>query len=240
MKKPTLILTFFLAFATGLNAQDCKKGWNSSLGLASQHWSRGVAYTVAPTFEGDLNYMFCEGLTLGSEAVIALNNVTGYGNEFNTYMTITKKELSLTVKDYFYLYGYGAEDNFYGNWGESTQHFIEGSLKYKKDNYYGLVAYTFMQNNSIDRNGVYFEAGYKTKSNIEFSAGYVTDYSAVNWRQKAGITHMGVSHTRDLKISKDWTSKMKTGLYLNPSYEDVSDYAGISRTPVNAVISMTF
>lgn len=240
MKKLTVILTLIFAFVTGLNAQDCHKGWNSSLALTSQHWNRGVAYTVAPSLDGNLNYKFCDWFTVGADAVVALNEVSGFGNEFNTYMTITKKELSLTVKDYYYFYGYGADANFYGDWGKNTQHFIEGSLKYKKDNYYGIIAYTLKQNEAIDRNGVYFEAGYKFKKNIEISAGYVTDYSAVNRREAAGITHVGLSQTRDLKISETWTSKIKTGLYVNPSYKDVSDFAGISRTPVNAIISMTF
>lgn len=239
MKKLTLILMLALACAAGTNAQD-KKGWNSSLSLTSQHWSRGVAYNVAPAFDGDLNYMFSKSFTVGAEATVGLNELSGYGNEFNTYVTFTKKELSLTVKDYFYMYGYGAEENNYGDWGENTQHFIEGALKYKKENYYGLVAYTFLQNKAIDRNGVYFEAGYKTKKDIEFTAGYITDYSACNWRDKAGITHIGLSQTRDLKISDSWTSKLKTGVYFNPSYKDVSDYAGISRTPVNVIIGMTF
>lgn len=128
MKKLTMIIILILTCTIGLNAQD-EKGWNSSLSLTSQHWSRGVAYNVAPAFDADLNFMFCKSFTAGAEATIGLNDMEGYGNEFNTYITFTKKEFNLTVKDYFYLYGYNVDANNYGDWGKNTMHFIEGSSR---------------------------------------------------------------------------------------------------------------
>lgn len=240
MRKITSIIALLLAFVVGANAQESTKGFNSSLSIASQNWTRGVAYTVAPAFEGDIHYRFCKGFALGAESAIALNEVEGYGNELNTYMTITSNELSLTFKDYFHFYGNGADANLYGDWGKNTRHFIEASFKYKKEKYYGQVAYTLIQNEAIEKNGVYIEAGYKLNKNTEVSAGYITDYSALNWREKGGITHIGISNSRDLKVSDSWTTKVKAGIYVNPSYKDVSDYAGISAVPVNCLVSISF
>lgn len=231
----TLILVAFMTTTT--IAQD-QKGLNSSLSLGSQHWNRGVAFSVAPTFEADLNYKFCDWFTLGSEATVALNGTEGFGNNLNNYARITKKNLSLTVKDYYY----DGVSNDYWDYGKNTSHFIETSLKYQNDEIYGLVAYTALQNelNTDEANGIYIEAGYKIKENLTLTAGYVTDASAVNLRTDAGITHVGLVTNRDLKISDSWTSKIKTGLYVNPSYKNVLDAPGISNAPVNFIVNMSF
>lgn len=234
MKK---LVTLFLAvlLTASAFAQD-EKGIHSSLSLTSQHWNRGVAFSVAPAFDANVNYKFCDWFTMGSEASIALNATEGFGNNLNTYMTFTKDKLSLTVKDYYY----AGVSNDYWDYGKNTSHFVEASVKYKNDEVYGLVAYTAYQNDASDANGIYFEAGYKIKENLEVTAGYVTDASGVNLRTDAGITHIGLNTSRDLKISDSWTSKVKTGLYVNPSYKNVLDAPGISQAPVNLIVSMSF
>jgi hypothetical protein len=235
--KKLIVLCLAVFTAIGAYAQE-EKGLHTGFGLATQHWNRGVAFSVAPTVEGDMHYKFCDWFTLGTEATVALNATEGFGNNLNSYMTLSKKNLSLTVKDYYY----AGVSNDYWDYGKNTSHFIETSLKYKNDDVYGLVAYTAYQSEAGADNaaGIYFEAGYKVKENLEVTAGYVTDASGVNLRTDAGITHIGINGTRDLKISDSWTSKVKTGLYVNPSYKNVLDAPGISQAPVNFIVSMSF
>jgi hypothetical protein len=235
--KKLVILCIAVLSAIGAYAQE-EKGLHTGFGLATQHWNRGVAFSIAPTAEADIHYKFCDWFTLGTEATIALNETEGFGNNLNTYMSFTKNKLSLTLKDYYY----AGVSNDYWDYGKNTSHFVEASLKYKNDEVYGLVAYTAYQSEAATDNaaGIYFEAGYKIKENLEVTAGYVTDASGVNLRTDAGITHIGINGTRDLKISDSWTSKVKTGLYVNPSYKNVLDAPGISNAPVNFIVSMSF
>ena len=233
--KKLITLCLAVLLTAPLFAQD-NKGLNSNLNITSQHWNRGVAFSIAPTFEAGLNYKFCDYFTLGTEATIALRNTEGFGNNFNSYMTFTKNKLSLSIKDYYYQ----GVSNDYWDYGKNTSHFIETSLKYKNDEVYGLVAYTAYQNDASDAEGIYIEAGYKLKENLEITAGYLTDASDLNLRTDAGITHIGINTSRDLKISDSWTSKVKTGLYFNPSYKNIIDAPGLSNAPVNFIVGMSF
>lgn len=236
MKKLLTLIVAVLITASAYAQEE--KGLHSKFGLASQHWNRGVAFSVAPTVEADIHYKFCDWFTLGSEATIALNGTEGFGNMLNNYFVISKNKVSLTVKDYYF----AGVSNDYWDYGKNTSHFIETSLKYKNDEVYGLVAYTAYQSEAGADNaaGIYFEAGYKIKENLEVTAGYVTDASGVNLRTDAGITHLGINTFRDLKISDSWTSKINTGLYFNPSYKNIIDAPGISNAPVNFIVGMSF
>ena len=234
MKKLVTLCLALIISATAFAQEE--KGLKTNLSLTSQHWNRGVAFSVAPAFDADIHYKFCDWFTLGSEASIALNATEGFGNTLNNYMMFTKDKWALTVKDYYY----AGVSNDYWDYGKNTSHFIETSLKYQNEEVYGLVAYTAYQNDASDATGIYFEAGYKIKDNLELTAGYVTDASGVNLRTDAGITHLGLNASRDLKISDSWTSKVKTGLYFNPSYKNVLDAPGISNAPVNFIVGMSF
>lgn len=237
MKKISILILTLLAAVT-LKAQDSKLA--SELTLSSQHMHRGVAFTVAPVFEGGVNYKFTDWLTLGTEATIGLNNVPVIGNTLNTYVRMTRKNFTLDIKDYYFFNGYSAAGNDYFDLGENTNHFVEASLKYSTEDAYGLVAYVIHQNANLENPAVYFEAGYNLMENLKVSCGYVTDASALNFRTDAGITHLGLSTWRDLKISSSWTTKITTGLYYNPSFKNVVDVTGISATPATAVVSLTF
>lgn len=241
--KKLLILIIAICFGMNANAQDSttEKGLSTEVSLMSQHIDRGIAFTTMPSFEGNMSYKFCNWFTLGVEGYVALNETPGYGSGINTYASITKKELSLTIKDYFYSYGYTAETNDYFDYGDNTPHYIEASLKYKNDNFYGLVAYTIHQAQEYDEaTGIYFEAGYNVTKNIQFNAGYVTDASGVNFRTDNAMTHVGIVAQHEIKVSDSWNPTLKTALYVNPETETILRAEGVSTAPINFIVGITF
>lgn len=237
MKKLVFLIAAVIA-AVSVNAQESKL--TSSLGLATQHVHRGVTFNVAPVFEGKMQYGATEWLSVGTEATMGLNAVAGYGNNLNVFATASHDDLTLTVKDYYFLNGYTGGANNYFDYGKGTNHIVEASLKYTKEKYYGMAALPVYQATANTNKGLYLEAGYELLSNLTVCAGYVTEASAVNFRTKGGFTHVGLMNTRDWKVSESWTSVVTTGIYINPTYKHVTEAAGIGSLPVNATVSLTF
>jgi hypothetical protein len=122
---------------------------------------------------------------------------------------------------------------------------VNTTLKYtkKEDNknvFYCLAQSTIYKSETDENNGLYFEAGYSLTEHLQLTAGYVTDASTFNFRTQEGITQLGLTACKDIKISSDFTPKIHAGLFFNPSYKNVFDVPGLNNNPVQFNVGLSF
>ena len=246
MKKLLLIiLGSFMTFgALAQENEECSKV-QTEIGLESQRIHRGVGYANAPSIGGKISYRFCDWFTLSSQGIAATTTHDGLTSSLENVATVNKGEFSLSLGDIYFFYGGSGADNDYFDYGKETRHLLNTTVKYtkkegKKSLYYGLVQTTVYKSETDDNNGVYFEGGYNITKNLQFTAGYVTDASTMNFRSKGGITHVGFNTANEVKISSTFKPKVITGIYFNPSYKDVFDVKGLNNNPVQFSVGVLF
>lgn len=240
-----LLLTFTMGglsmAQSDSTATDSTKGdkFKTELTLSSRNLYRGVSFGNSPSIQMMGAYMPCNYFEVGTYGQATLNGVTeGYGNQLNIYAAVKYNKFSLTFDDFFFFNADDDYNNYFEYRKDSTQHYMEARLKY--DSRLDLTAtYTFYQNSAFeDYKGMYLEAAYDVTDNFNVSAGYVTDKSAQMFYDKAGVTSVGVTFTRQLKTV--FSPVLKTSLIASPNYKNVSRYDGVGHAPVYLVASLTF
>ena len=244
MKKVLLLVTLGLmtvaAFAqetvTATASDKCK--FNSSYSLSTKNVYRGIGLGNSPVVGAELSYDITKWATISTAPTATILTSGGYGSSLKNALTFKYEKLNLEVADMYYFNGDGAND--YLSYGDSTSHLVNVGVKYTDKNFYGLVQATPYKASYDENNGVYFEAGYKFCKYATVSAGYVTDASANNFRTKAGVTHIALTTTNDVKISSTLKTKMTTTLSVNPTKDNVVNAVGVSANPIQFAVGFTF
>ncbi len=211
------------------------------LTLATRNLSRGVVYSKSPSLQMLASYRPCSYFELGTYGQVTSNGVSeGYGNQLNVYVSIKHKAFSLTADDFYY---FNSEDNlnhYFDYDANKTQHFIE--LRAKYDTRFDLtVAYTIYQNSALDnQNPVYIEAGYDLMSNLNIFAAYLTNRSDQMFYEKEGFTSVGVTFSKNILEGCKFPALAKISLVANPNSDNISEFPGVGRSPINLIGAITF
>lgn len=240
MKKVLLFMMGSLmtvgTFAQELTAQNEEKSNKLSVDytLDARRVYRGVGLGTSPSVGATVSYAITKSLSVSTNGIGTTN--LGFSSLENT-LSYKYKNFTVSASDMYFTNDLVTTDYF--DYSDSTtNHLINGTIKYNDKKFYGLVQTTVYK--SDDNNGVYFEAGYKVLENLSITAGYVTDASTMNFRTKEGITHIGLSSTNELKLSSTFKPLVTTALYVNPSYKNVTLGPGVNNNPVQFTVGLAF
>jgi len=238
---------------TNAFAQDSTKTkWNSSLTLASRNVFRGVDYGGSPSIMMSASWAPCKYAEIGTYGNVTLNgNKGGYGNQVNLYFGIKPfakstgalKNISVTADDYFYFNSNDASNNYLDWSHDSTNHFIEGRIKYEGQ--LSVTVGSVLYSNKADSTkGVYMEGNLKVNDSFSLFVGYITGSSNLNFQGSSGVTNIGGTVSRKLSV-KNCCTELKTSLIFSPNYKNHmvtsnNQPNGVGSNPVNLVVSLTF
>lgn len=237
MVKSVLSIALALMTFVSAYAQDNSSKFDATYSMSTKNVYRGVGLGNSPVVGAELSYNITKWATVSTAPTFTILTSGGYGSTMKNAATFKYEKLSLEVADMYFFDGDGANDYF--TYGDSTSHLVNVGAKYTDKKFYGLVQATPYKASYDENNGVYFEAGYKIGKTVTLSAGYVTDASTNNFRNKAGITHIGLSSTNDVKISSTLKTKMTTTLMVNPTKNVVSE-VGVSANPIQFALGFSF
>ena len=205
----------------------------------SRYVWRGVNFGMAPSIQGNVNYQ-AGNFGIGTYVAKTMNgNTVGYGNTTNIYAYFTYKGLTLIADDYYFY----DEDNLdaYFNWSDTTLHFIETRLKYEYNKKcYALIAADVYGARNRDNDGIYIEGGYRLSDNTSFFIGGVTGKSSLNFATQGGLTNIGLTTKKSIKLSTVYSLPLTGTISVNPNYKNITDNPGVGRNAINMVIGVSF
>ncbi len=236
MKKLIVVISslFFTHLAMGQEAENTTKSELSvSVDAVSRYVWRGLLYDSSPNLQPTLSYTY-GGFSIGSWASYGVSN---HYAEIDFFASYTKGAFSFSVYDYFNEDEDDLRVNNYFNYkNKTTGHLLEGSVIYTAGEAFPitLTAAMFFYGSDKKENGdqaysSYFEVGYPFKvanQSLDFfiggspSNGFYQKYSNIE-NSDPNIFNLGVSSTKEIKISDSFTLPLKATLSLNPAAEDI-------------------
>ena len=237
MKKLIIVLSSFLLTisAIGQEADNSSKGsLNVSVDVVSRYVWRGLLYNSSPNIQPTLSYTY-GGFSVGSWASYGLSSQYA---EIDLFASYTKGPLTFLVYDYYNETENDLQANDYFNYKDKTTgHLLEGSVFYTGGESFPikLTAAMFFYGPDKKENGdqvysTYFEVGYPFKvadQSLDFfiggspsDNGFYQRYSYIT-NTDPNIFNLGVSTSKELKISDSFKLPVKATLSVNPAAEDV-------------------
>ncbi len=230
MKRITSLLVFLfaitmlLATTMKVKAQEEEKSSPISIGvdLMSRYVWRGTDYGSSPSIQPSME-LGLGGFALGLWGAYT-TNLPGV-QELDLYATYTISDVvTIGITDYFFpdeIFGY----DYYEFRGDSSAHILEGMASFNGLKNFPLtfmVGYNFAYDS---QNSTYFELGYSFSIlDIFLGAGngfYTTD-------GKFNIVNLGISVSKDIKITEKFSLPISASFITNPQAEKVHFVFGIS------------
>jgi len=213
MKKTLLItacLLLLIAFAPNAKAQE----WNTGLDIYSSYVWRGAKFGTGPAFQPTVEFStggFAIGAwgsySAGSEEAAEADLYAGYSFELGE-----KSSLSFTLTDYYFP---GSE------WMNGKSHYIEPMVSL------GISSFTltgaYMMNDGAG--DIYLEAGL-TAGPVDLTLG--GGDGAYTMDGEFNICNIGISTSKEIKITDSFSLPISGAAILNPSSEQFHIVVGIS------------
>jgi hypothetical protein len=236
-----LVLLVTLPWLAAAQQSDSAKNLNlnTEITLATRNIWRGLDYGSSPSIQGTLS-LVAENFEVGTWGTTTLNgSKEGYGTWVELFATAKYNNFALTVDDYFFFNAADSLNNYFDWSADKTQHFIEARLKFDTDKLDLMAGYAFYKNKYDDTSGLYMEAEYSPYPNLSFLLGGLTSASWLSFYDRGGITTIGVSGKRQLKVNDDFSLYLKSSLIFNPSYDRSVEAPGVGTNPVYVVVYLT-
>ena len=211
---------------------------NLDIFLYSRYAWRGVQFGTGPSVQAQISYTKGGFIAACYVAKSTYGGSTGYPNTSNIMVGYQHKGISLFVDDYYFY----DEDNIdrYFDWSDTTLHYTEVRMKYDHARFYGMGGYNVYAGKGVNK-GLYIEGGYKIpEQGLTFFAGYLFDRSDLNFSTTAGLTNIGVTKQKELRINDKFALPLFGTLMVNPSYKNVVDTPGVGRNALTLVIGTSF
>lgn len=212
--------------------------------LMSRYVWRGTDFGASPSIQPGISYEKA-GFTIGAWGAYA-TNLTG-AQEADMYLgyTFYKDLFSITITDYFF----PDELNTYHYFDykkQSTGHILEASLSFNgtddfpltvliATNIYGADAKKINDDGSIGDNqfSTYTEIGYSFKNFNVFMGTNLTQVDRKKgesgfYGDYLGVVNLGITSTKEIKITKDYSLPLSVSLITNPQAERIFLVAGFS------------
>lgn len=211
---------------------------NLDVFLFSRYAWRGVQFGSGPSVQAQLSYTKGGFIAACYVAKSINGGNTGYPNTSNIMLGYQYKGVSLFVDDYYFY----DEDNLdrYFDWSDTTLHYTELRLKYDHARFYGMGGYNVYAAKGANK-ALYIEAGYKVPDHgLTFFAGYLFDTSDLNFSTTAGLTNIGVTKLKELRVNDKFALPVFGTLMVNPNYKNVVDTPGVGRNALTLVVGTFF
>lgn len=201
----------------------------------------GVGFSSSAAVSGNLTYNFCDWASLSTSGVAINSANESIGSSLENAFTVKNKNkhFALGVSDLFYFVGETHSSNNYFDYGSNTRHLVNASLKYTNNDFFAVVRGNIYNAEGDESNGVFIGAGVKILPNLELSTGYVTDASTTDFRTESGLTHIGLTGSKEVHLFTDVPSTLSVGVSFNPT-DNVVEMNGLSQRPVQFGVGLTF
>lgn len=213
----------------------------SELTLATRNIWRGISFGQSPSFQGLLNFNYGR-VNVGAFGVVTTNgSKEGYGNTLELYASFdVAPNLVFTVDDYYFFNSHDSLDAYF-EYSSNTQHFFEAQLNYLWKESVGLMfGYNFYSGSYDNTSGLYIESTFFLSDNVSAFIGFITGPSYLNFMEKRGITNIGISADKEIKLSKDYSATLTTSLILSPNHQNIAAVPGVGTSPIYFVAALTF
>jgi len=251
MKKNRLIFMFIMVFLfsqASLFAQEetaKENPFSVNVDLMSRYVWRGQDFGSAPSIQPGISYSKW-GVTLGSWGAYTFNNVNSNIQELDLYVSYSFLDMfSVTVTDYFFP-AEGVDYNYFDYKDQSTGHVFEGTIAFNGTENLPLsafVATNFYGGDArrLDEDGNSGDIQYSTYAEVAYSFNYLSLFMGFNlttadtdmgesgyYGDSFGVVNLGISASRDIKITDKFSLPLSASLITNPQKEKVFFVVGIS------------
>lgn len=231
MKKTTLAVLLLLTAGLNSFSQESQSKFtiNTGIDLVNTYIWRGTVADQSPNLQPSMS-VTRGAFTLG---VWGSGNFTGTYKEVDLYLSYAIKNFTITVNDYCWSPLIDNTRYFEYN-NEKTGHIFEGALNYKGSEKlpltFTLATMVYGADKKIDKidpvtlvptfinqYSTYFEAGYsfKLKNNpLDIFMGMTPQEGY--YGNTLGVTNVGFTGYRKIKISSDYELPIKGSLIFNP------------------------
>ena len=210
--------------------------------IMSKYVWRGTDFGDAPSIQPGVSFTKA-GFTIGAWGAIA-TSYKGY-QETDLYASYAYKFMSLTVTDYFFPSNTKTY-NFFDYDDSSTGHILEVSLAFNGLENFPLTVMLATNvygadNVRINPDGTTGDIQYSTYAEIAYAFKYVNVFMGTNltnvdrengetgfYGNYIGVVNLGVSATKNIKITKFYSLPLSVSLITNPQAEKIYLVAGIS------------
>lgn len=243
MKKITIaVITALIILPGFLNAQD-KSSLSVSTDIVSRYVWRGLEFGNSPAIQPTIEYTKGK-FTAGFWGSYATNGANV--QEADLYLSYSPVEaFTVTLTDYFFPDHSIASNNYFEYDADSSAHIFEGALTFNRTEKIPLslmVAVNFYGADARNADGdifysTYVELGYSTELNgtpVDFFLGFTPndadeDKGEVGFYGNGpGVVNLGMTASKDIKISDSFTLPLYTSLIFNPQAENVFMVLGLS------------
>ncbi len=236
-----IMLSFSTLNATSQSGEAVEKpsvSYKVTADIVSSYIWRGTIGSKDPSFQPTLALIY-GGLEVG---VWGSTNFLGTYKEVDPYIAFTAKSLKFMLTDYNWTF---ANSSYFNYKKDETDHILEGSIAFLGTEnfplsiavntmFYGAdKKYTDSETSTAPKQNfsTYVELGYTvghsyffaglTPSNGYYGAGYgvVDGFAVVN---------LGLTYSKDMKITSDFSIPLKGTLYVNPQAESIHFVVGIT------------
>jgi hypothetical protein len=220
-----LLISGFFVFANEAYSQ-----LNVGADIVNRYVWRGTDFGNSPSIQPELSYT-TGGLELGLWAAYATNGDPD-GTEVDIWATYKFEtdagSFSLYATDYtFPIHHMGGDYVGSETWFDSDAHFIELGVGYSGTDGFPISVFAGLFVHNDEDNSVYIEFGYDADP-VEFFLGFTPMESAVYGTTGAGIINMGLTGSRELRITETFSLGLFSTFVINPYIENMHLLFGIS------------
>ena len=211
--------------------------------FVSRYVWRGTDFGNSPAIQPAVELGY-SGFALGAWGSYSTTDANFQEADF--YLSYTLKDMfTFMVTDYFFPNGRATDNDYLHYNSDSTGHVFEGSISFngtEKIPFRVLVATNFAGADAHDADGnlqysTYIEVGYFTtvgKNSLDiFLAGTPTNPDKDKgesgyYGPEAGIVNLGITASRDIKITESFSLPVSVSVIANPQHENIWFVFGIS------------
>ncbi len=211
--KYTLVVSLFLFLS--INAQTSV---STGADFVSRYLWRGLDF--GNTFSIQPSLALTAGdFEIGFWGSYPFANTANGSEEMDLYLSYSISDISIVVTDYYFPNSGGK----YGNYKEPGAHTIEAGLSYGGSDSFPISLAAFVNVYNDDDNSIYFELGYSTKvSDVGidlFLGGTPGGDNEFYGTEKFNLINIGVTASKEIKITDDFSLPVFTSYVLNPNTE---------------------
>lgn len=214
-----MAIVSMLCATVSVAAQEGALKGSISADVVSSYVWRGATASAAPNIQptASLNW---KNFTMG---VWGSFDLQGEYKEVDFFLTYSLKDLSLTLTDY----NWGFQEKYFMYKKARTEHILEAALSYGGSEAFPLkmtVATMFYGQDKKPADPS--KNAYSTYAEFSYAIGSVTPFVGATFDEGmygtgAGVVNVGVTATKEVKISSDYSLPLFCTFAVNPRKEDV-------------------
>lgn len=220
MKKIITAAFFISSFI--VTAQEKTSNWSIGADVQSRYVWRGVELGGAsPSIQPYAEYSTGK-FTFGAWGAYSLGG-TNLAQELDLYLTVDlSDDFHLTIIDYYFPTDGTGNNNNYLDFGSTTGHVYEAALAFGGTDRFPLGVSVASNFAGASTGSTYVELNYTTDSGLGlFAGGVFGDDDGYYFTTGSGLINLGLSKSKDIKITDNFSLPVNASLIVNPDAENV-------------------